>query len=112
MLYNADEMFDMFFNSMNVLIPCNIYIAKKEVIMDYYRWLFPILGMLTFEINKDILDKREFYQQRIFGYLAERLLGFYFLLVKPQTKIFFTEHNFLEAMDYDKEKRLRFPNIS
>jgi len=112
MLYNAEEMFDMFFNSMNVLIPCNIYIANKEIIMDYYRWLFPILAMLTFEINKDILDKREFYQQRIFGYLAERLLGFYFLIVKPQIKIFFAEHNILEAMDFDKEKNfvsLTFP---
>lgn len=49
---------------------CNMFIGKKEVVLEYCNWLFDIL----FELEKmiDIKD-RDSYQQRVFGFLSERM---------------------------------------
>ena len=48
-------------------------IARWDVWDNYLSWLFDIL----FEVNKQIEPKNDVYQQRVFGFLAERLLNLY-----------------------------------
>ena len=51
---------------------CNLMIARKSVLDEYCSWLFNIL----FKAEKRIPYKNyDAYQRRVFGYLAERLLG-------------------------------------
>jgi hypothetical protein len=52
----------------------NMVIAKKEVINPYLEWLFTIL----FEVEKRIdLTQYTGYDQRVFGFISERLLDVY-----------------------------------
>ena len=58
----------------NMLIPYNMMIAPKKLFDDYCQWLFPIL----FTIEKRItMEQRSPYQQRVFGFMAERLFTVY-----------------------------------
>lgn len=54
----------------------NIFISSKEFLDEYASWLFDILGILESEIQSEI-GKREVFQQRVYGFLAERLLTVY-----------------------------------
>ena len=54
----------------NSLYYYNMFIAPKEVIAGYCQWIFPLL----FELEKRVdLKGYDSYQQRIFGFLTERL---------------------------------------
>lgn len=53
---------------------CNMFIAHKSFIDAYCTWLFDIL----FDLRKRLrIDSYDSYQQRIFGFMAERLLNVY-----------------------------------
>lgn len=52
----------------------NIYIMRRDVFRDYCSWLFPLLE--EFDRRADWTD-RSAQEQRVDGYLAERLLGIY-----------------------------------
>lgn len=67
------EAFDNLRNT-NRLYVCNMFIAKREIVDDYCKWLFDIL----FEAEKFIdLSDRTSYQKRLYGFLSERLLNVY-----------------------------------
>lgn len=52
----------------------NIFIAKNEIFNNYCEWLFPIL----FELNNKIdFQNRNFYSNRVVGFVAERLFNVY-----------------------------------
>jgi hypothetical protein len=51
----------------------NMFISKKEVFRQYMCWLFDIL----FEVKQRIPPKTDLYQNRTFGFMAERLLNIY-----------------------------------
>jgi len=54
----------------NSLYYYNMFIAPKKLISSYCEWIFPIL----FEIEKRVnLEGYDSYQQRIYGFLTERL---------------------------------------
>ena len=53
----------------------NIYIMRHEVFHDYCSWLFPILK--EFDRRADV-SQYSAQEQRVNGYLAERLLGIYY----------------------------------
>lgn len=57
------------------LSPFNIIICKKQLFNAYARWLFGIERKLAQAI--DPLTDRPPYQQRVFGFLAERLMNVY-----------------------------------
>ena len=54
----------------------NMFISSKEFFNNYAQWLFSIL----FELEKDIkteLGERNIFQQRVYGFISERLLTIY-----------------------------------
>ena len=63
----------------------NMLICKKDLFDSYASWLFSILFELEQKIQKDI-TQRDLYQQRVYGFLAERLMDV-FLLTNPKLKI-------------------------
>lgn len=54
----------------------NIFISSKEFLDGYAAWLFDILGILESEIQSEV-EQRDVFQQRVYGFLAERLLTVY-----------------------------------
>lgn len=54
----------------------NMFISSKEFLNGYASWLFDILFTLENEIAKDVLE-RDSYQQRVYGFLSERLFTVY-----------------------------------
>ena len=57
----------------NTMSICNMFITNKEKFNLYATWLFDIL----FEVEKHIPPKQDLYQNRTFGFMAERLLNVY-----------------------------------
>lgn len=53
--------------------PCNMIICSKDLLNRYADWLFMILAETEHRI--DPYTDRDIYQQRVFGFLAERLLN-------------------------------------
>ena len=56
------------------IYPTNMLICKKELFDKYAEWLFSILFELEEEIQKNV-EQRTPYQQRAYGFLAERLMA-------------------------------------
>ncbi|MDO6461490.1 DUF4422 domain-containing protein [Granulosicoccaceae sp. 1_MG-2023] len=54
------------------LVRFNMLIAKRSVYDKYCEWLFPLLGRIEQEIDVSNYDS---YQQRVIGFLAERLFN-------------------------------------
>lgn len=50
----------------------NMFVAKREIIEPYFKWLFDILLALEEKIDYQQYDS---YQKRIFGFMAERLFN-------------------------------------
>lgn len=57
----------------NTFAPCNMIICSKKLLNEYATWLFKVLSHLEKRI--DPITGRNQYQQRVFGFLAERLLN-------------------------------------
>ena len=62
----------------------NIYIMQCQVFWDYCGWLFPILEKFDRLANTTRYSAQE---QRVDGYLAERLLGVYLMFQRNKLKI-------------------------
>ncbi|MDE6138381.1 MAG: DUF4422 domain-containing protein, partial [Candidatus Gastranaerophilales bacterium] len=61
----------------------NIFISSKEFLDEYASWLFEILGTLESEIQSEVLS-RDTFQQRVYGFLSERLFTVYVEYCKKQ----------------------------
>lgn len=70
----------------------NMLIARKTVLDDYCAWLFPILQYC----EKRCGAGRGIYQERYPGFLAERLMGIYFLKQENTYKIVHARKHFVE----------------
>ena len=64
---------DKYFNKSNEIYIGNIFVAKANWFNNYAEWLFSIL----FEVEKKIIPSDDFYQKRVYGFMAERLLTLY-----------------------------------
>ncbi|MBN6049690.1 DUF4422 domain-containing protein [Lactobacillus helveticus] len=77
----------------------NMFIGKKELLNNYFEWLFLLLFSLEKEIDLSIYDK---YNQRMYGFLAERLLNVWVHHNRLKVKefpVYFTEKpNFREKL--------------
>lgn len=80
----------------------NIFIMKQQVFTDYCQWLFPILAEFDRKTDASCYGVQE---RRVDGYLAERLLGVYYMQRK-------NELNTLELprvhFDTDCKKRMLY----
>ena len=68
-------------------------IARKKILDDYCEWLFPILEYC--EAHCDV--RVGTYQKRYIGFLAERLMGIYFLRHEEDYKIVHVKKHFVEG---------------
>lgn len=70
---------------------CNMFVMKKSNFNDYAEWLFNIL----FKVEKQIPPIDDSYQNRVFGFMAERLFNVYLvhnrILIK-EYPLFFIEN--------------------
>lgn len=71
----------------------NMFIARKEVLDTYCKWLFDILDYCEERIS----EKDNIYQERYAGFLAERLLTIFFTHNR-QYKLAIAEKHFIESM--------------
>ncbi len=80
-----------FFSGTGCYSPCNMLIARREVFIDMCSWLFPVLF--------DVMDKcgtiSDKYQNRYPGFLAERLITFYFFHKEKELNILYADKVFL-----------------
>ena len=81
-----------FFENTGCYSPCNMLIAKREVLDDLCKWMFPIL----FEVAGQIGELEDTYQNRYPGFLAERLMSFYFFLYEKDYRIAYSDKDFLQ----------------
>ena len=51
----------------NLYSPCNMVIAKREIICEFCEWLFPILDAVV----KSVGEHKDLYQNRYPGFMAE-----------------------------------------
>lgn len=61
----------------------NMFIGSKEFLNEYAIWLFDILGTLEQEIQTDV-ESRDSFQQRVYGFLSERLFTVFVEYKKQQ----------------------------
>ncbi|MEY4963143.1 MAG: hypothetical protein RLZZ323_462 [Bacteroidota bacterium] len=77
----------------NSFSPFNMFVAKKELIDDYTAWLFSILE----DVEKQIKISTNPYQERVLGFMSERLLNVYVhhnqLKIKYQPVHFISNRN-------------------
>ncbi|MBL4605961.1 MAG: DUF4422 domain-containing protein [Flavobacteriaceae bacterium] len=73
---------DQVANFSNKLMHYNMFIAPKKIVDEYCTWLFSIL----FEVEKEVKLSPYNYQQRVFGFMAERLMQLYFTHNKFKVK--------------------------
>ena len=77
------DSFDFFLNQ-NESYLYNMFIAKKAIINEYFKWLFDIL----FELEKQVdISNYSEYEARIYGFIAERLLNVWVLKNKDRLKV-------------------------
>ncbi|MFB8341309.1 DUF4422 domain-containing protein [Brucella cytisi] len=88
-LYPSDTIFFKRMAKGSTLYPCNIFIFKRALFLEYCEWLFPILKELH-----DRIDTTGYSSQakRAVGFLAERLFTVFFLKKKAlEPQLRFTE---------------------
>ncbi len=71
--------------------PCNMFIMRKEILDDLCTWMFPIL----FECAEHGGKKDDVYQNRYPGFMAERLMSFFFEKNRNKFKMVYADKNFL-----------------
>lgn len=82
-----------FFNR-SLYSPCNMLIAKKPVFDALCSWLFPILDAMAAQIGW----REDPYQNRYPGFMAERLLTYFFEGREDLYKIVYANKNFLQDL--------------
>ncbi len=91
-LYPEDyESAEAFFDT-NLYSPCNMFIMKKEVLNELCAWMFPVL----FACAEHGGERTDPYRNRYPGFLAERLLTFFFEKNRNRFRVVYADKNFLE----------------
>ena len=74
----------------NLYFPCNMFIAKREVMDGYCEWLFPILAAVA----ENGGEKDDAYENRYIGTISERLLTLYFMHNREKIRIALADKRF------------------
>ena len=80
-----------FFEKNGCYSPCNMLVARRDVLDDLCKWLFPIL----FQVTGQIGDLKDDYQNRYPGFLSERLISFFFYRYRNRYKVTYADKSFL-----------------
>ena len=83
---------------------CNMLIAKKEIFDEYAKWLFDIMFEVEKRIQADVLT-RDTYQQRAYGFLAERMMRIFIEYKKETSNIKIKEVPLLYLEEDNKKWR-------
>lgn len=83
---------DAFFKETGLYSPCNMLIARKDVLDELCEWLFPVLFYVA--DKGGILD--DAYQNRYPGFISERLITYFFEKNRDRFKVVYADKNFLE----------------
>lgn len=75
----------------NLYTPCNMLIAKRQVLNDLCEWMFPILEAVVEECG----EEKDTYDNRYPGFLSERLMTYFFEENRDKYKIAYADKNFL-----------------
>lgn len=70
----------------------NMFIMRREILEHYCAWLFPILAYCEMHCE----EKKDVYQNRYIGFLAEHLMSIYFLYHEKEYKIVHAIKHFIE----------------
>ncbi len=70
----------------------NMFIMKHTILDKYCQWLFPILSYC----EEHCKEKKDTYQNRYIGFLAEHLMSIYFLYHEKEFKIVHARKHFIE----------------
>lgn len=79
-----------FFEGTAVYSPCNMLIAKKEVLNNLCEWMFPLL----FDLSKHIGSREDKYQNRYPGFASERLITFFFEKNRNKYNVVYADKDF------------------
>ena len=80
-----------YFKENNLYSPCNMIIAKRNIISEYCEWLFSVL----IKLNDEIGSLEDSYQNRYPGFISERLLNYYFEKNRERYRITYADKSFL-----------------
>ena len=100
------ETYDRYFNE-NKASLFNLLFCKREIFDAYCEWLFSILFVLEKQVD---LAKLNTYQQRLYGFLSERLLNVWVIKNKLVVKHLPVIHMELPVFDRIRLVRRRFTN--
>lgn len=100
------ETYDRYFNE-NKASLFNMLFCKREIFDAYCEWLFSILFVLEKQVD---LAKLNTYQQRLYGFLSERLLNVWVIKNKLVVKYLPVIHMELPVFDRIRLVRRRFTN--
>jgi hypothetical protein len=75
----------------NLYSPCNMFIARKNVLNDLCTWLFPILDKVAAHGGQ----KEDSYLNRYPGFISERLITFFFEKHRRKYKVVYADKSFL-----------------
>ncbi len=89
-IYPGDFKEAVSFFDANLYSPCNMFIMKKEILDELCTWLFPIL----FVCAEHGRERDDPYQNRYPGFLAERLMTFFFEKNRKQYKVVYADKDF------------------
>lgn len=76
----------------NLYLPCNMFIAKWEVLDNLCSWIFPILDAVVDHGG----TKEDIYMNRYAGFISERLITLFFYINEDKYKIAYADRIFLQ----------------
>ncbi len=76
------------------LIPCNMFIMRRDIFEDYCGWVFTVL----MEVDRYYMDQGIQHNNRYLGYLAECLNTVYAMKHKNRLRKVFVEYKLLETL--------------
>ncbi|MDE7331791.1 MAG: DUF4422 domain-containing protein [Lachnospiraceae bacterium] len=76
----------------NLYSPCNMLIARKEVLDRLCEWMFPIL----FAVADHGGEKEDTYLNRYPGFISERLITYFFESRNSEYRVVYANKNFLK----------------
>lgn len=87
-------------SKVDFLHPYNMLITRKEILNDYCSFLFPLLEEVERQID---ISKRDNYQQRVFGFLAEGLFQTWLIKYSNLNTMELPVYNIEEPFQKQKE---------